>query len=486
MKRRAIDRVERAISAVLAGLALAPGDRLLVALSGGADSVVLTHALVRLREGRCKRLGYALTAAHLNHGLRGDESDREERFVRELCERLRIELLVGHAAELTDRPHRRNLEERAREARYAFLKRAADRVGARYLAVAHHQDDQAETVILRLLRGSGATGLGAMDARGPGLIVRPLLELRRAEILAYAEALGATYVIDSSNDSPDYLRNRVRHQLMPTIERDYAPRLGRRLAGLAREMRELDDYISGEAQRELGHRLHIDGRLDLSGFGRIPAALTGALIREWLRTTRGDLRRVYRGEIERIVRLCTAVAPGATLHLAGGWRLRREYGYAVIERRPRTAAATSCQLELAREGVTEADAVGFTFVARRWRPREAGLRAEPAMGCAGLMEALFDADAIADRLIVRGYRPGDRVRPLGMTGTRKVHDVLVDRKLPRARRATWPMVEASGEILWIPGMVRSREALVSEVTETVLRLTAKPRASLENSALLRN
>ena len=482
MKRGDIRRLEEALSLALTGLALKTGDRILVALSGGPDSVALIHALTRLREGEHRQFGYTLTAAHLNHRLRGDEADRDERLVRELCKQLQIELVVEHAENLGVWSGRSNVEERAREVRYAFLNRTAERLAARYIAVAHHQDDQAETVMLRLLRGSGAAGLGAMDAKGPGRIVRPLLLLRREEIVAYLAAIGARFVNDSSNDSRAYLRNRVRHELMPMIERDYAPRFGRRLAGLAREMRELDDYISGEGRRELKRRLCDDGRLDLAGFMELHSALAGALIREWLRASRGDLRQVYRGEIERIAGVCRTKAPGATLRLAGGWRLRREYGYAVIER-VGTPVASSFALELAREGVTEADAAGFAFAARLCNRGE--IRALDSLR-AGPLDAVFDADKLGAALIVRGYRAGDRVRPLGMAGTRKVHDVLVDRKLPRERRATWPLLECDGEILWIPGMVRSRVALVNEATETVMRLIAKPRANPEKGALLRN
>jgi len=486
MNRRVIDRVECAVAAALASLPLGAragilGDRILIALSGGADSVALTHALHRLRGGGRDRPGYNLMAAHLNHRLRGDESDRDERFVRDLCERMQIELVVEGAEKLVDSS---NLEERARDLRYAFLRRTADRVGAHHVALAHHADDQAETVMLRLLRGSGAAGLAAMDETGPGRIVRPLLRLRREEILAYLEAIGATYVSDSSNLSPAIVRNRIRHELMPLIEREYAPRMSRRLVGLAREMRALDDYVSGEGRRELHRRLRAGERLDLAGFGDLHPALSSAMIREWLRERVGDLRRVYRTDIERISRLCAAGAPGSVLRLARGWRLRCEYGSAVLESAPVTSA-TPFAVELAREGVTEVDAAGFTIVARLLRPGDAGFRGDMSLAGAPPLEALFDADRIAGGLIVRGFRYGDRVRPLGMTGTRKIHDVFIDRKLPRERRATWPLVESAGEILWIPGMVRSRVALVTEATDKLLHLNAKPCANMENTSLLR-
>jgi len=192
--------VERAIASALATNGVASGDRILVALSGGADSVALLHALARLD-------GYRLTAAHFNHGLRGPESDRDEQFVRELCQRLKLDLIV----ERTDRLHgSANLEERARDLRHEFLNRAADHSDARSIAIAHHADDQAETVMMRLLRGAGAAGLAAMSPAGPGRIVRPMLALHRGQILVYLAAIGAPYVADSSNLSPAFLRNRIR------------------------------------------------------------------------------------------------------------------------------------------------------------------------------------------------------------------------------------------------------------------------------------
>ncbi len=505
MNPRVIHLVERTIAAVLARIGVQPRQRILMALSGGADSVALTHALHRL----CDDAGgtrHELVAAHLNHRLRGAESDRDERFVRELCARLQIELFVEVVDGLANTS---NLEERARDLRHAFLNRVADRIEARHIALAHHADDQAETVMMRLLRGSGAAGLGAMDTIGPGRIVRPMLTLRREQILAYLEAIGAVYVFDSTNLSPATLRNRVRHELLPMLERDYAPKLRRRLVGLASEMSSLDDYIGIEARRDLHRRLRSPARLDLAGFNEIHPAVANALLREWLRLRMGDLRRVYRADIERVRQLCALGAPGSIAELPRGWRLRCEYGAAVLE--PQNAGeaavievgdvarcgldqavrlevdnAVRSELELSRDGVTEASDAGFTFVARALRAGDADCPSEPAIPRARRLEALFDADGIDGKLILRGFKAGDRIRPLGMTGTRKVHDVFVDRKLERARRATWPIIESQSEILWIPGMIRSRAALVTAATRNLLRLTAKPDAATADTSLLRN
>ncbi len=480
---RIIHIVERAISAALASIGVARGERILVALSGGADSVALLHALARLDHSLSpdeNRRGYLLTAAHLNHQLRGEESNRDERFVRELCEHFKIKLIV----ERTDRLHgSSNLEERARDLRHEFLNRAADRIGARRIAMAHHADDQAETVMMRLLRGSGAAGLSAMSSAGPGRIVRPMLALRRSQILAYLDAIGAAYITDSSNLAPAILRNRIRRELLPMLEREYAPGLSQRLVGLADEMRSLDDYLENEARREVRRRQDLPSRLNLAGFTGLHPALAKAMLRGWLREQLGSLRRIYRQDIQRMSRLCEVAAPGSIAELMGGWRLRCEYGAAVLERHVATQPSPF-RVELACPGATEVPASGFTFIARRLRPGDAGFPREPSMPISNQMEALFDAAEIDGHLLVRNFRRGDRVQPLGMAGTRKVHDVFTDRKVPRERRATWPIVASCERILWIPGIVRSRYALLTATTENLLQLKANQEVNTKDTSLI--
>jgi tRNA(Ile)-lysidine synthase len=486
MSRR-IHLFERTIASALARFGVSDGDRILVALSGGADSVAMTHAIHRMRDG-IHGVRFELAAAHLNHRLRGDESDRDERFVRELCDRLKIELSVELADGLANSS---NLEERARNLRHSFLNRVADRFDVRHIALAHHADDQAETVMMRLLRGSGAAGLAAMELAGPGRIVRPMLTLRREQVLAYLHDIGEAYVIDGSNVSRTILRNRIRHDLLPMLEEDYAPKLRHRLTGLALEMRSLDEYLSREARAELNRRLRSPGRLDLAGFGELHPALANATLREWLRMRIGELRRIYRADIERMRRLCAVARPGSIAVLPGGWRLRCEYGAALLEQvvaaapSPESDQVPAFEVELNRNGVTVVPASGFAFDASLMKAGDRGFPGEASMPRNHRFDALFDAGEIGRRLIVRGFRTGDRIAPLGMAGTRKVQDVFVDYKLARACRPTWPLVEAECGLLWVPGMVRSRHALVTSATQTILRLTVQRDATTENTSLLR-
>jgi len=466
------------VAASMARAGIARGDLLLAAVSGGPDSVALLQALTALRG----RFDYRLAAAHLNHGLRGAESDRDENFVRELCRGIGIELVVERADGL--RADSSNLEERARDARLRFFDKTADALGARFVVLGHHADDQAETVLLRLLRGSGAAGLAAMSEGGPGRLLRPMLRLCRSEILASLAAIGAEYVVDSSNASIAVPRNRIRHELLPMIEREYTRGFSRRLAGLASEMRALDDFISGRALGELAARRAPGNRLNLADLPRLEPVLLRALMREFIRSVLGDLRRLGRVHIEAAARVCLADAPGGRAILPGGWQLRREYGEAVLE----PVARESCSefaMELAIEGDTIVAPAGFAFEARMIAPGgHAGAGGGFRTGTQ--MEALFDPDGLGACVMVRNYRRGDRIRPLGIMGTRKLQDVFVDRKSPRNERARWPLVIANDEIVWVPGLVRSRIATVTERSKRVLYLRARPLTNGGNPSLLVN
>jgi tRNA(Ile)-lysidine synthase len=426
----------------------------LVALSGGPDSVALLHAMIELRKG----FGYRIAAAHLNHGIRGAESDRDETFVREVCARHETELVVERARNLS--VNASNLEERAREARHAFLNAAADRVGAKFIALAHHADDQAETVMMRLLRGAGAAGLASMAERGPGRIFRPMLDVTRDEVITYLESVGGKFVNDSSNQSSALMRNRIRGELMPMLESNYAPGLRGRLVQLAGEMRALDDFVSRAAQHELEVSASKEG-LDISRFQNLHPALQAEVIRQYLKNLTGSLRRIERVHIDAIRNLCLDGPPNGSLNVPG-LRVGREY--AMLKVSAGGQASTPFMVKL-NEGSVEIPEAGFVFEMTTVSRKSA---AQPA----SKFEALFDQAQATGELTVRSFRKGDRIAPLGITGHRKVKDIFIDHKLPASARATFPIVEMRGAIAWIPGLVRGRVGLVTERTENVLRIRA--------------
>jgi tRNA(Ile)-lysidine synthase len=465
MVRGAENIVVEAVAAALKRARVRPGALILVGLSGGADSVALTCALLELRQ----RLGLRIAAAHLNHRIRGDESNRDEAFVRAMCARLGVELIVERAEGLDPSISSANLEERARELRRDFLGRAADRIGADYVALGHHRDDQAETVLMRLMRGAGAAGMAAMAERGPGKLIRPILPISRADIRGYLDARAIAFVEDSTNSSRDILRNRIRAELLPMLEREYAPGLGGRLVEVAAEMRSLDELVAAIAARELDAMRRRGGALDVSGFAAVNRAVQAVAIRLFLSERMGSLRGISRAHIEATRQLILEGGPSDSIDLPGGWRAEREYNFLrLIQAGAEREAAAGFSVAIGADGVTVVEAAGFAFEASTIAAAAASMPDSSSS-----LVAIFDAAKIADAgLVARNFIKGDRMHPIGMRGTRKLHDLFVDRKLPRARRERFPVVTVGGEIAWLPGLARGECALVTRASETVLRVEA--------------
>jgi tRNA(Ile)-lysidine synthase len=315
--------VERAAQRL--GLA---GRPVLVAVSGGVDSVALAHALRAISQ----RCGLELAIAHVNHGLRGAESEADQALVEALGARLGLRVLVERAAPEAlrrggpsrDRP---TLQEAARALRYAALGRMAAAAGAERIATAHTLDDQAETVLLRILRGTGPDGLGAIPERSDdGRIVRPLLSVSRAEIERFAAALGLAWREDASNASPAYARNRLRRDWLPGLARSFNPRLLRALADLAEAQRRDSEWIEAQVEREAGKRLAMEEgwlRIDASGWRDLPEALSRRLARRALIAC-GAARLVSRRHLERMDAFLRHGLAGRAIELPGGLRLVRD------------------------------------------------------------------------------------------------------------------------------------------------------------------
>ncbi|MGA7870471.1 MAG: tRNA lysidine(34) synthetase TilS, partial [Candidatus Binatus sp.] len=424
MVRDSKKRVVGAIEAALMRAGVRRGASIVVGLSGGGDSVALTSALLELGE----RMSLRIVAAHLNHRIRGDESDRDEEFVRAMCARLGVELIVERADGLGGSRSVGNLEERAREARREFLVRVAHRVKADFVALGHHRDDQAETVLMRLMRGAGAAGMAAMAERGPGKLIRPMLTLSRAEIRDYLGARGISFVDDLSNASRDILRNRIRAELLPMLEREYAPGLSARLVAVADEMRSLDELVAALAARELDAMRRRGGALDVSGFSAVNRAVQAVAIRLFLSERMGSLRKISRAHIEAVRQLMLEGGPSDSIDLPGGWRAEREYNlirlvHSRAERKAGAAvvAAAGFSVAIAADGITVVEAAGFKFEAST-NPAAVGAAADASMPDSSFLSslvAMFAAAKIADAgLVARNFMKGDRMHPMGMRGTR--------------------------------------------------------------------
>src|SRR5262245_12436601 len=322
-------RLMRELAQALPRLGL-EGRALLVAVSGGVDSVALLHGLQEIGEGQ----GLKLQVAHVNHGLRGEESEADQLAVEELAARLGLPVRsarVDPGARRAEGPSRDrpSPEEAARELRYAALRRMAEEMGADCIVTAHTADDQAETVLLRLLRGTGPDGLGGMPERSAdGKIARPLLGVGRADVLRFARERGLAWREDASNTSRAFARNRLRHDWLPGLARAFNPRLLRALSDLAEAQRRDSEWIGALVEREALARFEEEGeglRIDAAGWRQLPEGLSRRLARRALERC-GAARLVSRRHLERMDAFLRRGPVGRAIELPGGLRLTRDRG----------------------------------------------------------------------------------------------------------------------------------------------------------------
>ena len=334
--------VDRALQS--AGLP-ARGETIVVGLSGGADSIALADALASLR----RRRGFRLVAAHLDHGLRPGSAD-DAAFCHVLCDALAVPFRGGTApVRARARREKGGLEQAARGERYAFLRRVRDDEAAVAIAVAHTEDDQAETLLLRLLRGAGASGLAAMRPRS-GDLLRPLLGVSRARVLEHLRERGLGWREDPSNADPTHLRNRVRHELLPYLEQRFNPRIREALARTAALLADEASHIGRQAEllvQTIGSREGGALVLDRLLLAAAPVALARAALRQALQET-GGLTGVDRGHVERVLQLCRSEAPsGRRLLLPGGREVRFTHHAVRLEKR---AAGATKAVSSSRQG----------------------------------------------------------------------------------------------------------------------------------------
>jgi tRNA(Ile)-lysidine synthase len=465
-------RLDRLVDEAIArhGL-IADGDSILVGVSGGADSVALLHLLAaRASEGRL-RLG----VAHLDHGLR-PESERDAGFVRAMAAGLGLDVYVERVevAE-TQRRWRLSLEEAARRARYDFLQSTAARHGYVKVALGHHADDNAETLLLNLLRGSGRLGLGGIRAIREGVYIRPLIRATRSDIEQYLQIRKLPFRTDRTNSDTAILRNRIRHRLLPLLESDYRAGVRTVLSRTAEVLADEEDWIEGLLRPDMERMTTAcgQGRLTLAAadFGRMPLAAARRIARAAVRRVQGDLRRIGSVHVEQIIHLSRRRGAAGPLYLPGDVRVRVEGAELVFERRtaesmPALQAAPLGDFEYTLSGC------GALFIREtgdRFSLREVPRDEAADPRAAEPQTAFLDRDAVRFPVTVRNRRPGDRFAPLGAGGTQKLKKFFSDHKVPAAVRRCCPLLVSDGRILWVSGYRVDQQARVGHHTQTVLK-----------------
>jgi tRNA(Ile)-lysidine synthase len=458
---------------------LTAGDRVGVAVSGGADSVALFRLLETIRND----LGGTLSVIHFDHSLRGSESELDAQFVAELaqahgCEFTRERADVAAAA----RKNGWNLEDAARRLRYAFFRRITEQGRATRIAVAHTADDQAETVIAHLARGTGPTGLAGIYPVA-GAIVRPLLGVRRRELREYLTSLGQPWREDSTNGDPRRLRTRIRAQLLPQFERDFSPRIVEHLCELARFSREEQTFWSALVEERYGALANCEGgKLAISVTDLLdpfpgsvgtsvrktkPEAsssepwrtLTERLIRRLYQQLRGDRRELTSGHIEQVIRLAAKSTSGRRTRLPGGILVERTFDQLLFFSQPEAnvpergretipqPVAYQYVVSLPGEDATAISVpelgVRFSLKLIDW----AGAQSETKQD-----SRVLDAESLRAPLILRSWRPGDAYTPFGRRQPRKLKQMFLAARVPRKARQEWPVLESAGRIVWARGM----------------------------------
>lgn len=423
----------------LAACSVNKTDRVLVACSGGADSVALLLECVRLRsEGRLA----AVYAAHLNHGIRGAEADRDAEFCRSLCCRLEVPLYCETAdVPSLARNRRVSLETAAREVRYAFLQSVQTECRATVVALGHHRGDQAETVLLHLLRGSGIHGLCGMRFRN-GAYVRPLLNVSKAEILSYLAERNEPYCTDSTNDETEATRNRIRKELIPLLL-SFNPSVERTLCKTAQHLRTDADHLDSEAERAAGEVGN-----DRHAMAELPDAVRLRVLRTLLPYDSFDTN-----DLAALDALLTKQA-GTTVCLKNGlhaWVDSRNIHVGVLEE-------CAYRVVMEREGET-------VFPKGRLRTRTVDAAVFPH----GPEIAFLDAAFVRGVLTVRSPKAGDRFTPYGMNGSKLVSDYLSDRGLGRYERNV-PLICDEEGILVIVGHTVDHRVRIRKETKTILSI----------------
>lgn len=442
------------------------GGTVIVGYSGGADSTALLHLMTRV-QGECN---LRIHAAHLHHGMRL-EADDDVRVCAAVCAQLGVPLHV----ERVDVPARAqaeriSLEEAGRNARYAFFDRLAHELNAVAVALAHTRDDQIETILINLLRGTGPRGLCGMPYKRDR-IIRPLLDATRAQTHHYCAAQELPTVLDSTNLDPHQLRRRVRTELIPLL-RDLSPAFDRHLLRLAdileneeawweyevHSLMECGSVASADAEASLQH-----SKIRREFFTHLHPALQRRILREWLRAHLGTLR-LPPYEILEGIRCAALQGKRTSWQLSDTLRLTTDEAALTLHTKPPDLEPYEYPVEL--ETPILIPQAGAWLEARLLDTLPPTLHAAPDSAC-------IDADAVQGQLIVRNGRRGDRFQPLGMPAPKKLSDIFVDRKMPRVERWRLPLLCDAAGILWVPGYTIAARARITPHTTRALHITLR-------------
>lgn len=440
------------------------GDRVVVALSGGADSCALLLSLAGLSVARRLKI----IVAHFNHGLRGAESDEDEMFCKNLAQKFNLDFASGKIC----RPHvpqGMSPEDYFRQERYRFLNKVAAESGANKIALGHHLHDQAETVLLNILRGSGLDGLKGFLPMRENKYIRPLLDVSRKEIRNYLKTAGVECREDSSNRSSVYLRNRIRNELIPFLKEGYNPRIEQGLVRMAEIIRRDDEFINGFVSNILTSPQVQEKKNEISFSAdflkTLHTALRFRLIRALLEGLAPEGKGFSSAHVQSLVDLAIKSSSGKEISLPYGLYAQREYDHVVIKYGGREEIG-DYEYPIIIPGTVDLKERHIILSTRRATMDEVDFKC--------LNRTYFDDNKIKGPLVIRNRRCGDWFEPLGTRGSQKIKKLFIDRKIPRRKRDRIALIADRESVIWIEDMHLSDRVKVTSETRNVLILEIRP------------
>lgn len=442
---------------------LAMGDRIVVAVSGGADSVALLKALSIISS----EYNLFIVAAHFNHGLRGEESDSDESFVENLSKSMGVVFESGYV-DIPSLIKKKggSTETICRNERYKFLRNMQKKHKADKIALGHNLDDQAETVVMKFLRGSGMKGLRGILPMRDEIYIRPLISITRKKILNFLKKEEIKHVTDSSNIEDTYLRNRIRNRLIPELRENYNPGLVENLGHMANIIRTEDDYIKTTVEEILEswdiNRNEGEIRIKIPELVKLHKAIQWRIIKTLLQNYSPSKKGVGYIHVKSVMDLVDGDNPSGTLNLPFYLEVRREYDLIIVsEKKPHKNGEFCYDIEIpGTVAIKELDIkVNFHLIDK--------------ISSTNFNESstvFMDYDQISFPLVIRNVKSGERIQPFGMNGTKKLKSFFIDEKIPKNRRREIPLLVDQKSVLWIMGMRLCERAKITDKTRSIVKV----------------
>jgi tRNA(Ile)-lysidine synthase len=440
---------------------LEKGERMVVALSGGPDSTALLAVLAPIAQ----KLDLSLVVAHFNHGLRGAESDEDEKYSRELSEKMGLSFVSGKMDQINGKKGL-SPEDFYRRQRYNFLNKVAEDYQAQKIALGHNLQDQAETVLLNILRGSGLEGLKGFLPMRDGKFIRPLIEISRREIISFLNEAGIPYRQDSSNKNKIYLRNQIRSELIPYLKKKFNPKIEENLAQMAEILRPEDEFIRQHVAHALKSSV-IERQQDrillkIADINKLHPAIRWRLFKtllESLNPAKNGFSFIHIKSLDNLAQKCET---GKKVDLSLGIEVRREYDDLILE--AKKVGSKKIEYEYTM------NIPGFLYIKERKFAVRSELATKESVDFSGKNAVYLDLDKILQPVIIRNRRDGDWFQPLGMQGRQKIKSLFIDHKIPRSKRDEIMLLVDNISVIWIENMNLNDRVKITAETKNVLKL----------------